>query len=72
MAGSLNHLVTEDGTFSFGNVENARDKAEALMECFDLIAVLAKDKATLDAACDHLGFPRVKAMPRAGARAWIK
>jgi hypothetical protein len=63
MAGSLSHIVADDGALTFELVETGGDRIEALEECFDLIAYLAKDKATLDAACRALNYPVPRAMP---------
>ena len=40
MAGSLNHIVAEDGSFSFDLIENLGDAYEALEECHQIIAFL--------------------------------
>jgi hypothetical protein len=40
MAGSLAHIVDDDGTFRMGLIENLRDAREALEECHQIIAEL--------------------------------
>lgn len=40
MAGSLNHIVADDGTFTTDTVENLGDCYEALQECHQIIAYL--------------------------------
>jgi hypothetical protein len=37
MAGSLNHIVGEDGRFTMSSIENLGDAHEALDECFQII-----------------------------------
>lgn len=47
MAGSLFHIVAEDGSFRMGSIENLGDAHEALDECFKIIYNLTggqKDK----------------------------
>lgn len=77
MAGSLNHIVTDDGAFRMANIENMRDAREALEECFDVIAALMttfvarSDQLTqLNATLDALEYPAVKAVPQIGKRSW--
>lgn len=70
MAGSLNHIVANDGSLTLDLVENAADRLEALEECFDLVAILARDRQTLHAACASLNFPMPGVMPVAGKRAY--
>lgn len=58
MAGSLNHIVSEDGRYYLDHIENMRDANEALEECFSLIFYLAKgDRLVVSNACRALGFP---------------
>lgn len=40
MAGSYNHLVNDDGHFTFDLIENMGDAREALAQCFFLIHYL--------------------------------
>lgn len=40
MAGSLNHIVNEDGSFTMDLIENMGDAEEALEECHRIIAAL--------------------------------
>lgn len=60
MAGSLNHIVKEDGTFTAELVENNKDKQESLEECHQIIAwLLIKlgDPSVLKIACAEMAFP---------------
>ena len=62
MAGSLSHVVGEDGRFRMGLIENLGDAHEALHECFEIIRVLTGgDKDAVNAVCDELSFPRIDA-----------
>lgn len=45
MAGSYNHLVGEDGKFTFDLIENMGDAYEACEECFDIIKKLTSDNS---------------------------
>jgi len=67
MAGSLNHIVRDDGSFTMENIENMGDAHEALAECHAIIAWLlpfagrAMDNSdatgALTEALHQLGFP---------------
>jgi hypothetical protein len=67
MAGSLNHIVAEDGSFTMETVENMRDAREALEECHQIIAYLlpyagrgmggGDATGALAQAVHDLGFP---------------
>lgn len=67
MAGSLNHIVADDGGFTMDLIENLGDAHEALEECHQFIAYLlamaagnapeSDVRATLVQAADDLGFP---------------
>jgi len=58
MAGSLSHIVNEDGKFTMDLIENLRDAWEALDECFVLIYELADgDSERISAACRKHNFP---------------
>lgn len=62
MAGSLNHIVDDDGKFTMELIDNLGDAHEALEECFEIIRWLTSgDKAKVNNACHHLGFPSIKA-----------
>jgi hypothetical protein len=37
MAGSYNHLVSDDGSFQFDLIENMGDAQEACEDCFNII-----------------------------------
>lgn len=66
MAGSLNHIVEEDGSFTMAYIENMGDAHEALEDCHKIIAWLlsrtwggeAGAKVVLDVACDAVNSPR--------------
>lgn len=69
MAGSLNHLVTEDGAFTFDLIDNLGDAHEACEECFDIIAHLVNgDVGRLRAACEAVRAPVPEAVPVQGKR----
>lgn len=67
MAGSLNHITAEDGSFTMDTIENLGDAWEALQECHQIIAWLlplagraidgCDATCTLAEACYQLGFP---------------
>ena len=65
MAGSLNHITNEDGTFRAGLVETDREKVMALIECHQIIAHLlhtyglteGERERILEKACALLGYP---------------
>lgn len=51
MAGSFNHVVADNGTFTMGSIENLGDAHEALEECFGIIFFLTNgDKDRINAA----------------------
>ncbi len=57
MAGSLNHIIDNDGTFTMRLIENLGDAHEALEECFALIHDLSGgDMAKVSAACEERNF----------------
>lgn len=57
MAGSLNHIVNSDGTFSMNCIDNLGDAGEALEECFDIILFLAGgDTEKVRMACKALKY----------------
>lgn len=61
MAGSLNHVVADDGTFTMDYIENLGDAHEALHECFEIIRELTGgDRYNVNRVCDRLGFPAIK------------
>lgn len=58
MAGSFNHIVDDDGTFTMDCIDNMGDAHEALEECFGLIYHLADgDSAKISRACKEIGIP---------------
>ena len=66
MAGSLNHIVNEDGTFTMELIENMGDAHEALEECHQIIAELSGrwgGEQVLRHVIERLGFPQPKAVP---------
>lgn len=59
MAGSLNHIVNDDGTFVMQHIENLGDAREALEECHQIIAALVKDTPDrLSDICSAMSFPQ--------------
>ena len=58
MAGSLSHIIAEDGSFRMDLIENLGDAHEALSECFHLILMLSEgNMGRVSEACHDLGFP---------------
>lgn len=58
MAGSLNHIIDEDGSFKMTSIDNLGDASEALEECFHIIYELAGgDMSKVSAACNKLKYP---------------
>jgi hypothetical protein len=56
VAGSLNHIIGDDGKFRMDLIENLGDAHEALEECFELIVCLTEGSiARLRAACKATG-----------------
>lgn len=69
MAGSLAHLVDENGAFTFDGIDNLGDAWEACEECFDIIAFLADgDLSLLREACRAAQAPTPDVAPILGAR----
>jgi hypothetical protein len=67
MAGSLNHIVADDGSFRPGGIENMRDAIEALEECHQVIAWLLDGtdaEFILDIACQDLRYVVPAAVPK--------
>lgn len=65
MAGSLAHLVEDDGSFTMELIETMGNAHEALEECFDWIAVLlGGDLATMREISRTIGAPEPEAVPR--------
>ncbi len=63
MAGSLNHIVDDDGSFTMDLIENLGDAHEALEECFYIIYLLSGgDHERIKEACTDLGFPIPRAL----------
>ena len=61
MAGSLNHIVDDDGHFTMDSIENLGDAWEALEECFHIILELTEGKKEIiDPVCRKLHFPGIK------------
>jgi hypothetical protein len=67
MAGSLNHMIDDDGRFTMETLEGERDCREALEECHQIIArMLAECVAPenyLREICDELSFPVPRHIP---------
>lgn len=62
MAGSLNHIVDAQGMFTMDTIDNMGDAEEALEECFYIIkALTGGKKEIIDAVCNDLRFPIIKA-----------
>lgn len=58
MAGSLSHIIGEDGLFTMDLIENLGDAHEALEECYALIVELSGgDMTRISAACKKHRFP---------------
>lgn len=52
MAGSLNHIIDTDGTFTMELIDNLGDAHEALEECYAIIVELSGgDMGKVSAAC---------------------
>lgn len=62
MAGSLNHIVGEDGRFRMDLIENMRDAREALEECFEFIYFLSHcgSAEVINRFADACKAPKVK------------
>jgi hypothetical protein len=61
MAGSLNHIVGEDGRFRMESIENLGDAHEALEECFKIILELTGGKkAKVNRVLRKLNFPEIE------------
>jgi len=57
MAGSLNHIVGNDGHFTMDTIENMGDAHEALHECFEIIrSMSAGDCDMVNDCCFSLGY----------------
>jgi hypothetical protein len=60
MAGSLNHIIGDDGRFYMDSIENLGDAYEALEECFAIIYHLSGGELEpINEICDKLHFPRL-------------
>lgn len=58
MAGSLNHIIGEDGLFTMDLIDNLGDAHEALEECYELIIELSGgDMKKVSTACNKCNFP---------------
>ncbi len=58
MAGSLSHIVGEDGRFTMDYIENLGDAHEALEECFKIILHLSGyDTSRVRDACRKFNYP---------------
>lgn len=53
MAGSLAHIVDEDGEFTMATIENLGDAFEALEECYRVLR--AMDVCDVSRACADVG-----------------
>lgn len=79
MAGSLNHIVDDLGSFTMNYIENLGDANEALSECHQIIAALLykacpnsaeEQAALLQSVCDAMSFPRPEAAPTLDEELW--
>lgn len=63
MAGSLNHIVTDEGTFTADLLDGVTgDAVEALEECYNVIGELAGwDVEKINAVLDKLNYPTLDA-----------
>jgi hypothetical protein len=61
MAGSLNHILNNDGTFAFDYVETHGDKIMALQECHQIIAELLEMFTLVETGDPALHEPSVAA-----------
>jgi hypothetical protein len=62
MAGSLNHIVGDDGRFTMDCIDNLGDAHEALEECYAIIyALTGGHRSTVNYICNRLGFPSISA-----------
>lgn len=63
MAGSLNHIVTDEGTFTAELLDGVTgDAVEALEECYNVIGELAKwDVKKINKALAKLNYPKLDA-----------
>ena len=70
MAGSLNHIVEDDGSFTMETIENLGDAHEALEECHQIIAALVIGReGDLERVCDAMAYP-VPAVPKLDENLW--
>jgi hypothetical protein len=61
MAGSLNHIIGEDGKFTMGGIDNLGDAHEALDECFKIIYHLTGGyKGKVNMVCIKYSLPTIK------------
>jgi hypothetical protein len=62
MAGSLNHITSDDGEFiGIDLIDNLGDAYEALEDCFHLIAILSGgDKDKINTALEMMSCPKIK------------
>ena len=65
MAGSLNHLIDENGEYNEDSIENLGDAYEALDECWRIIVEFTDgDLARLQAVCRRVGAVVPKRLPQ--------
>lgn len=71
MAGSLNHIVGDEGFFSMDLIENLDDAHEALHECFNIIQELTGGKKSkVNAVMRKLNFPEIECNMKHTERDW--
>lgn len=70
MAGSLNHIVAGDGSFTMDHIDNMSDAQEALAECHQVIAYLDERLAPgeLNRILEQLGHPVLHGERQEGIR----
>lgn len=74
MAGSLNHIIADDGSFDMELIENMGDAHEALGECHQFIAALLsmlnEPQAALFELSEAMAYPAPKAVPHLDDELW--
>lgn len=72
MAGSLNHIIDENGCFTMEHIEKMHDAHQALDECFNIIRLLTDgDKSKINQVCRALGYPEINQDMRPGGDATL-
>lgn len=64
MAGSLRHIIADNGAFTCDLLDRGGDYVEALYECHQIIAALVDgDFGKLEGVCSALNFPIPRTAP---------